>query len=208
MPSPWNQARLARARQRYLDLRIDQDTATLIQDKYRRLEVILASDELVQAKTWKALVADYPGVLRETEMCSPTTLQDRIAVARKFAAWIGKTRLRVLDQAQIAPVLLWKDLHHLLGDLQQWRRHSGSKKAQLQDFSSWAYEHCNQAGRVAWPSSRTPLVSNEQGRPSQQTAYAWLALLLGTNEKTLLETLVDRVGARRLLARGSCPSDE
>lgn len=193
----WNQEQLGHARSCYHELSLDLETVLDIQEKYRQIEDILSCGNQAEATNWKPLVASYPGLLRESEMCSPETLRARISTSAKLQAWTGKNRSELLADPKIAPLILWHDMHQLLRDLQDWRATPGTKHEQLPSFLSWVAKHRHRPGRIEWPPCAAALVSNQQQRPSQHSAYAWLARLIEISENALLERLVDRVGARR-----------
>lgn len=188
---------LANAQSTYQALRLDEPTLRSIQRKYQKLETILAKDEAIAPSEWKALVSDYPGSLREVEMCAPKTLKERARAAMQLQIKLGSSRRELLDEPLNASLILWQDLHQLLGELQQWRASEDSRNQDVGGFLAWVNRQPNCNSRVPWPASGASLITNQRGRPTQHTAYAWLSMISAIAEKALLERLLDRLGARR-----------
>lgn len=147
---------------------------------------------------WQSYTAKFPGALREAEMCSESSLRARISSAASFTRWIGQDREACLHAVVDRSLLLWHDLHLLLGDLQRWRARYARLKLDIHHFVRWTQESEILESRQRWPPQADELKANLQGRPCSNTALQWLATRAELDSCTLLSFLVDRPGAARL----------
>lgn len=194
MPDSRIQALKRKARQDYQGHVLELEQVISIERKYELLHEIVFGEHAPGPKRWKQLAADYPGILREAEMCSPGTIDARRDAARGLKVQVGKTRAELLVQAALRPVLCWHDAHQLLKDIGRWRIDPGASGKNLASFFAWTRHQL--VSSPWWPPCSELLRANAQGRPDQYTAYAWLAWLTDQSESSLMAMLVDRVGAK------------
>lgn len=117
----------------------------------------------------RAAAERWPGCLRESQLAGPARCRERQAQAE-----VGKTapeRPRgAWRDAGAAAVVLWADLHPLLGDLVAWRRRGG--RGGPADLVA-AVRGAPAAAR--WPEDPGLLERVGGARIRPRMAYAWLA---------------------------------
>lgn len=193
MPLLGREALLKRARAAYQQEIVDQEHALTIQHKYQALQMMVQAPASPSPEQWKSLTSRYPGILREAEMCAPTTIQARAKAAKNLQSWTGRTRAELLQDPPHRAILYWHDAHHLLRDILTWRIRPNGEAKDLTSFYGWTKHN---ASSPFWPEAADLLEGSPKGRPSQRTAYQWLAQLSDQSEASLMRLLVERVGTR------------
>lgn len=196
MQSASNEALLSQARDEYRQSKIEAEQARMIQRKYEALWQIVSSNQIPRPEYWKNLTTRYPGILREAEMCSLSTIRSRRSAAQCLQTEATKTRLELLTQTPYQPIIYWHDAHQLLRDIFVWRSDPAHRSKNLDSFWIWTQHKDPTSLSPSWPRRPGFLVGNQRNRPDQHTAYAWLAQLTHQKKSSLLELLVDRLGAK------------
>jgi hypothetical protein len=181
---------LASWRARYWDRPLDRATCTAMAAKYAALAALEAlPGGPAQDAAIRAAAESWPGCLRESQLAGPARCQlrreqasaGRIAAERPRAGW---------REAGAAPVVLWADLHPLLGDLLAWRRATAGKggPAGLLAFVKGT------PAAERWPAEAALLVRVGGPQARVRMAYAWLAAQAGLGLPALNLELFGREG--------------
>lgn len=130
----------------------------------------------------------WPGCLRESQLAGPARCRGRQALAE--AGMTAPERPREAWRAAgAAEIVLWADLHPLLGDLVAWRRQGGrGGPAELLA----AVRGSPAAAR--WPEDPALLERVGGARVRPRLAYAWLAAQAELGLPTLNGLLFGRAG--------------
>lgn len=148
------------------------------------LEALPAGPE--QDAALRAAALRWPGCLRESQLAGPARCAERGRWAAAGAA--GPERALAAWRADGAAVLvLWSDLHRLLGDVRRWKSAGGHGEAAA--FVGWLRGDAAER----WPDADL-LEATGGSRVRVRLAYAWLAAQAGLPLAELHETLFARAG--------------
>lgn len=136
----------------------------------------------------RAAAERWPGCLRESQLAGPARCRQRYEHASAGAARPERTR-EAWRAAGAAALVLWADLHPLLGDLLAWRRQGGRG-----DAAALLGAIRGTPAATRWPDEAALLerVGGAQIRP--RLAYAWLAAQAGLELPELGLLLFGRAG--------------
>lgn len=143
-------------------------------DKYDGLLAALARMDVgVRRDALRWVASRYPGALKECQRVEPGVYRRRAAHAR---AWVGRSvpRRAWLDAGHAA-IVLWHDLHGLLGDLRV-----------LRASAPWPDRRGALAPerRECWPEQL------DAGRIDAPAAHAWLAAVVDWTPAQLAACLI------------------
>jgi hypothetical protein len=164
-------ASLAGWRANYWDRPLVREACVAMAAKYAALASLEAlAPGKAQDVALRAAAGRWPGCLRESQLAGPARCQERHAQASAGLSGAERRRASWRDEGAAA-LVLWADLHPLLGDLLAWRRAS-SGQGGLAGLVAFAA-----AGPAArrWPADPALLAAVAGTRVRVRMAYAWLA---------------------------------
>jgi hypothetical protein len=137
----------------------------------------------------RAAALRWPGCLRESQLAGPARRAERGLWAAAGAAGPERARAEWLADGQEA-VVLWSDLHLLLGDVRRWRSRGG-RGEQLEAFVGWL--RGDEESGARWPDAAL-LAATGGSRVRVRQAYGWLAAQVGLGLAELNWRLFARAG--------------
>ena len=170
----------------YWDRQISRLTWQLFVEKYWLMHVLVSNGSR-NRELLRTLALQWPGALREAEMCSVRTVAQRFSAACAAASQPVLTGRDALERGW-SSIWLWLDLHLLLGDIQKWRRSRVNFERTPGAFLAW---RAHQPGENLWP-ELSWLEPDERGYVDAAMAYRWLARWSGLGVQSLYEQLFDR----------------
>lgn len=133
----------------------------------------------------------WPGCLRESQLAGPERCGRRREQALAGLAVPEQPRAEWRDRGA-TPVVLWADLHPLLGDVLAWRRqHTGRGGAA--DLLAFFRRAAPEAAE-RWPTTPELLEAAAGTQVRARMAYAWLAAQAGMELAALQQELFGRPG--------------
>jgi hypothetical protein len=151
------------------------------------LEALPTGD--AQDAALRAAAKQWPGCLRESQLTGPSRCSERLAQALAGAAGPERPRASWREEGAAA-VVLWADLHLLLGDLLSWRAASGGRGG-VPDLVAFA---ARGTAAERWPADPALLHAIAGAQVRVRLAYAWLAAQAGMGLPALNLHLFGRTG--------------
>ena len=135
----------------------------------------------------------WPGCLRESQLAGPERCVERGRWAASGAAGPERARMAWRDEGTAA-LVLWSDLHGLLGDVRRWKSAGG--RGEAREFVAWLRGDASglrpcEADR--WPDADL-LAATGGSRVRVRQAYGWLAAQAGLQLAELNLALFAREG--------------
>lgn len=158
----------------------------------RKYDVLLAlarrsATDAARPAALRGAARAWPGALREAELAGPETCARRRRAAHAGVSRPAATRSRWRDDADALAVVLWADLHALLGDQLAFRQ--GRVRPDVDGFVGWL----RGPARDRWPTAADLVaIGGTKLRPRQ--AYLWLASRAGMKLPALNRCLFARSG--------------
>ena len=162
-------------------------------DKYAALtELARLPDDPQRKPALRRAARRWPGSLREAELIGPVEVEARVQACARGREVDPRPRARWRELSDAAAaVLLWSELHELLGDQLRFRARA-REQLDVAAFARWV---AGQDARIQarWPAiARLP--AHVPGALRVRTAYLWLAARTGLSLPALNELLLARTG--------------
>lgn len=169
---------------------MEGSTWAAMADKYGQLAALATQPEGDPRKNaLRQVAARWPGALREAELIGPERVDARLDAAGTLVDSGARRRDAGYADLRACAVLLWAELHPLLGDLLRYRA-TARQRADVAGFVGWL-ARADTSER--WPdAARLPEVVGPKLRV--RGAYLWLAARAGLSLPTLNQILFDRRG--------------
>ncbi|MGB1276663.1 MAG: hypothetical protein ACPG77_13020 [Nannocystaceae bacterium] len=167
-------------------------------EKYRALATLEAMPTgRPQDLELRATAKRWPGSLRESQLAGPERCHERRVWAEEASERAPESRADWRSRGpSAAAVILWAELHPMLGDHIRWRKSLVSRRRQRVDTQPASFLDflASTPAAMRWPASAQILIQHTGPRVRARSAYLWLAARCGFAVEELQFLLFGRTG--------------